>query len=78
MSTVLERHRTERHHERERDDLLGRYLRALDRHGDPEPQRDVTAPGSDVRSCAHCGETAAFRLDAAGGWAFCTACGHAA
>ena len=32
----------------------------------------------DVRTCTRCGEHGAFRIDAAGTWAECTACGHLA
>jgi len=79
MSTIMrDRPRTEQKSPRRDDDLLSRYLRALDRYGDPEPQRAGVAPGSDVRTCASCGETVSFRLDPRGGWAFCTACGRAA
>jgi hypothetical protein len=56
------------------DDLLSRYLRALDRYGEPDPRRR----DGDVRTCACCGETALFKLDPRGGWAFCTACDRAA
>ena len=62
----------------QRDDLLSRYLRALDRCGNPEARLGATARRSDVRTCACCGETASFQLDPRGGWAFCTACGRAA
>lgn len=78
MTTTLhDRPRTERS-PLQRNDLLSRYLRALDRYGDPEPQRAGVTPGSDLRTCACCGETALFRLDPRGGWAFCTACGRPA
>ncbi|HSL12333.1 MAG TPA: hypothetical protein VLA82_13560 [Actinomycetota bacterium] len=78
MSTVLERPRTYVPDSVERDDLLSRYLRALDRYGDPEPRREELPAGADVRTCASCGETTLFRLDPEGGWAFCTACRKAA
>jgi hypothetical protein len=74
MSTMLERPRTYVPEVVERDDLLLRYLRALDRFGDPESQRDDLPAGADIRTCACCGETTLFRLDPEGGWAFCTAC----
>ena len=61
-----------------RDDLLARYLGALRRHGDPEPRRDELPEGLDVRTCARCGETGAFRLDPQGGWAYCISCERAA
>jgi hypothetical protein len=61
----------------ESDELLMRYLGALSRHGDPEPERDEVAPGHDVRTCAACGEHTIFRLDPDGGWAECSACGRA-
>jgi hypothetical protein len=78
MSTILERPRKYVPDVVERDDLLARYLRALGRYGDPEPQRDEVPPGSDIRTCACCGETTMFKLDAEGGWAYCTACRRAA
>jgi hypothetical protein len=54
-----------------RDVLLDRYLEALDRRGDKDPD-------DDVRTCARCGESAPFTLDPDGGWAYCGACGLAA
>jgi hypothetical protein len=77
MSTVLERPRTYVP-DAEREDLLSRYLRALDRYGDPEAQRNDVPAGADIRTCACCGEMTLFRLDSEGGWAFCTACGKPA
>jgi hypothetical protein len=77
MSTVL-RDRPRTTPRRTGDDLLNRYLRALDRYGDPRAEREYLPYNGDIRTCASCGETAVFRLDPAGGWAFCTACGHAA
>ena len=78
MSTVLERRRTYVPDVDEPDGLLTRYLRALDRYGDPEPRRHGIPRGVDTRTCARCGETTLFRLDPGGGWAFCTACERAA
>jgi hypothetical protein len=34
--------------------------------------------GPAVRTCAHCGEHVAFRLDPLGSWAECPVCGHLA
>jgi hypothetical protein len=31
-----------------------------------------------VRTCAHCGEHGAFRIDPLGSWAECPVCGHLA
>jgi hypothetical protein len=31
-----------------------------------------------VRTCAHCGEHVAFRIDPLGSWAECPVCGHLA
>jgi hypothetical protein len=77
MSTTLrDRPRTDRYGQR--DDLLSRYLRALDRYADSEPQRGAATRVGDVRTCACCGEAALFQFDPRGGWAFCTACGRAA
>jgi hypothetical protein len=59
----------------ERDDLLSRYRAALARYGDPEAERRDLPPGTDVRTCASCGERTTFRVDPAGGWAECAACG---
>jgi hypothetical protein len=42
-------------------------------HGD-EPIED----GPEVRTCAHCGERVAFRVDPLGSWAECPVCGHLA
>ena len=78
MSTVLERPRSYEDDSIERDDLLSRYLRALGRYGDPEPQRGALPAGADIRTCACCGATTHFRLDPEGGWAFCTQCRKAA
>ena len=58
------------------DDLLLRYLRALEDHGQ-DVAEDLPA-GRDVRTCAHCGANTFFRLDPQGGWAFCEACSRAA
>jgi hypothetical protein len=41
-------------------------------HAEPDDDRP------DVRTCAHCGERTAFRLDPLGSWAECTTCGHLA
>ena len=78
MSTVLERRTTYLSDVSEPDELLARYLRALDRYGDPEQRREELPRGVDIRTCASCGETTLFRLDPEGGWAFCTACRRAA
>jgi hypothetical protein len=32
--------------------------------------------GPEVRTCTHCGERAAFRIDPLGCWAECPLCGH--
>ena len=77
MSTVFKRPRTDLSDANELD-LRSRYLRALDRYGNPEPHRHDLPPGADVRTCACCGETTLFRLDPEGGWAFCIACRRAA
>ena len=34
--------------------------------------------GPEVRTCAHCGEHVAFRVDPLGSWAECPVCGHLA
>lgn len=59
----------------EERDLLREYLRGLQRH--PRASQDV-APGWQMRTCAACGEEAAFRLDHEGDWATCGRCGHLA
>jgi hypothetical protein len=43
---------------------------------EPHVEPDENRP--DVRTCAHCGERTAFRLDPLGSWAECTTCGHLA
>jgi hypothetical protein len=60
------------------DELLGRYIDALHRYGEPEPDRSELAPGYDVRTCTHCGAHVIFLIDPRGGWADCDACGRAA
>jgi hypothetical protein len=76
MSTTL-RERPRTHRYVQRDDLLSRYLRALDRYAASEAQSGATTRLGDVRTCACCGETASFQFDPRDGWAFCTACGRA-
>ena len=56
------------------EDLLRRYLRAREDQGAAEDLPE----GRDLRTCAHCGAKAFFRLDHEGGWAFCEACSRAA
>ena len=34
------------------------------------------ADGPEVRTCTHCGEHVAFRIDPLGSWAECPVCGH--
>lgn len=46
-------------------DLGAAHVDAID--GDPA-----------VRTCAHCGEHVAFRIDPLGSWAECPICGHLA
>lgn len=58
--------------------LLGRYIDALERYGEPESERSELPPGYDVRTCVHCGEHVVFLIDPRGGWAECDACGRAA
>jgi hypothetical protein len=48
----------------EGDLLLARYLKALQRS--PQPL--------DIRTCTHCGRSAAFNQDP-GGWGVCSGCG---
>jgi len=60
------------------NDLLDRYLGALRHHGDPEEGSEELSPNLDVRTCANCGAHTLFRLDPAGTWFECTACGHLA
>jgi hypothetical protein len=55
------------------DRLLRDYLRVLVRKVHPEPK--LHSPGHDLRTCAECGERAAFALDPAGTWFRCTRCG---
>lgn len=59
-------------------DLLDRYLGALERHDDPDEASENLSPGLEVRTCANCGARTLFRLDPAGTWFECTACGHLA
>jgi hypothetical protein len=59
-------------------DLLDRYLEALDRSDPLDEGVEDLAPGCDVRTCANCGAHTLFRIDAEGDWAECTACGHLA
>ena len=54
--------------------LLRQYLRLLSRYGG-QPDREVS-PGHEIRTCAACGQTAIFRIDARGCWASCLACGE--
>jgi hypothetical protein len=58
--------------------LLDRYMGALRYHGDPNEPEDDLSLGLDIRTCANCGEHTLFRLDPAGTWFECTACGHLA
>ncbi len=61
------------------DELLGRYLHALERHDEPaENETDGLAPGHDVRTCASCGAHTVFRIDPDGDWSECTSCGRLA
>jgi hypothetical protein len=54
------------------DDLLDRYLDALERRGvDGDPDEDV-------RTCHRCGERSTFTTAREDGWARCDACGHEA
>lgn len=53
--------------------LLGRYLRALKRYGQPEPK--ASSPGHAIRSCARCGRHTIFRMDPEGTWFECSVCG---
>jgi hypothetical protein len=60
-------------------DLLDRYLVALQIHDDPhEEETEGLPPGYDVRTCASCGAHTEFRIDPEGDWAECTNCGHLA
>lgn len=59
----------------ERDILYRRYVRALERWGEPDPE-ETPSPGHSIRSCAHCGKHTMFRLDPEGTWYECTRCGH--
>lgn len=61
------------------DELLGRYLHALERHDDrSEREAERLARGHDVRTCANCGEHTVFRIDPGGVWSECTNCGRLA
>ena len=52
------------------DLLLARYLRAMDRHGNPAD----AGPGAATRTCSSCGSLTHFDGDQSGGWAVCSVC----
>jgi hypothetical protein len=54
--------------------LYQRYVRALDRHG--EPEQPEPSPGHAIRHCPTCGRHTMFRLDPEGTWYECMRCGH--
>lgn len=72
MTTQL-KHRADRE-EREMAaarSLAGTRPEAL--HGAHDPSSE---DGPEVRTCTHCGEHLAFRIDPVGSWAECPVCGH--
>lgn len=46
------------------------------RLGTEQVHAATQADGPEVRTCTHCGEHVAFRIDPLGSWAECPACGH--
>ena len=44
--------------------------------GTEQVHAGTQADGPEVRTCTHCGEHVAFRIDPLGSWAECPVCGH--